>query len=216
MSLRLVKVPEAAPPYDCEAHGAGCPAMRALAGRRHDLTQDPGSGPARDAVVGSGPARDSVPGSRSARNAVVGSGSARDSVPSSGLALDWVPGSRPALAGTAAAGPGGALPWQFAQLIVEIMAGLRPPRQIVGLTTDHARAQARRLAPLLASDRRPRIQRIVTSRPAARAVEMTVIVSIGPRSRALAMRLEHLAARPATPGRPARPDRWLCTAIEAG
>jgi len=96
------------------------------------------------------------------------------------------------------------------------MAGLRPPGQIIGLTTDHAREQARRLAPLLASDRRPGIRRIVTSRPTARAVEMTVIVSVGPRSRALAMRLEHIAARQATPGRPARPDRWLCTAIEAG
>ncbi|HYB14957.1 MAG TPA: Rv3235 family protein [Streptosporangiaceae bacterium] len=106
--------------------------------------------------------------------------------------------------------------WQFAQVIVEIMAGLRPPKQIIGLTTDHAREQARRLAPLLASDRRPGIRRILTSRPTARVVEMTVIVSVGPRSRALAMRLEHIAARPATPGRPARPDRWLCTAIEAG
>ena len=127
----------------------------------------------------------------------------------------------PALAGAAgpgaaAAGPAGAMPWQFARLIVEIMAGLRPPKQIIGLATDQAREQARRLAPLLASDRRPRIQRIATSRPAARAVEMTVVVNIGPRSRALAMRLEHLAGRPATPGRPARPDRWLCTAIEAG
>jgi len=96
------------------------------------------------------------------------------------------------------------------------MAGQRPPRQLVSVTTERARGQARRLAPLLASDRRPVIRRIVTSRPTARVVEMTVIVSIGPRSRALAMRLEHFAARPATPGRPGCPDRWLCTAIEAG
>jgi len=176
MSLRLVDVPDAAPPYDCETHGAGCPAMRAAAASRQDLTRDPGSRPA----------------------------------------LEPMPGSRSALAGAAATGPAGTLPWHFAQLIVEIMAGLRPQKQIIGLTTDHAREQARRLAPLLASDRRPRIQRIATSRPAARAVEMTVIVNIGPRSRALAMRLEHLAGRPATPGRPGRPDRWLCTAIEAG
>ena len=171
MSLRLVDVPDAAPPYDCETHGAGCPAMRAAAAGGQDLTRDPGPRP--------------VPAAES--------------------------GSRPALAGAA-----GAMPWQFARLIVEIMAGLRPPKQIIGLATDQAREQARRLAPLLASDRRPRIQRIATSRPAARAVEMTVVVNIGPRSRALAMRLEHLAGRPATPGRPARPDRWLCTAIEAG
>jgi hypothetical protein len=101
-------------------------------------------------------------------------------------------------------------------VIVEIMAGLRPQKQIIGLATDQARDQARRLAPLLASERRPGIRRIVTSRPTAGVVEMSVIVTIGPRSRALAMRLEHVAARPATPGRPARPDRWLCTAIETG
>jgi Family of unknown function (DUF6459) len=214
MSLRLVKVPEAAPPYDCEAHGAGCPAVRAVAERRRDLTQEIGPRPARDAVVGPVPAPDSVAGSRPAPDSVAGSRPAPDSVAGSGPALAGTAAAGPA--GTGAAGPAGALPWQFAQLIVEIMAGLRPPRQIVGLTTDHARAQARRLAPLLASDRRPRIQRIVTSRPTARAVEMTVIVSIGQRSRALAMRWEHLAARPAAPGRPARPDRWLCTAIETG
>jgi len=198
MSLRLVKVPDAAPPYDCEIHGAGCPAMRAAAASRRDLTREPGSRPILDPAPGSRPALDPAPGSR--------------------LALDRVPGSRltPAGASAAVTGPAEALPWQFAQLIVEIMAGLRPPRQIIGLTSDHARVQARRLAPLLASDRRPRIQRIVTSRPAALAVEMAVIVNVGPRSRALAMRLEHLAARPATPGRPGRRGRWLCTAIEAG
>jgi hypothetical protein len=195
MSLRLVTVPDTAPPYDCETHGAGCPAMRAAAESRQDVTRDPGPRPVPAAERGSRPVPAAERGSRP--------------VPAS------VPGPRSALDG-AAAGPAGALPWQFAQLIVEIMAGLRSPKQIVGLTTDHAREQARRLAPLLASDRRPKIRRIATSRPAARAVEMTVIVNVGPRSRALAMRLEQLAGRPATPGRPARPDRWLCTAIEAG
>jgi Family of unknown function (DUF6459) len=195
MSLRLVTVPDTAPPYDCETHGAGCPAMRTAAASRQDVTRDPGPRLAPAAERGS----------RSVPAAERGSSSAPDSVPSTRSALDG-----------AAAGPAGALPWQFAQLIVEIMAGLRSPKQIVGLTTDHAREQARRLAPLLASDWRPKIRRIATSRPAARAVEMTVIVNVGPRSRALAMRLEHLAGRPATPGRPARPDRWLCTAIEAG
>ena len=33
MSLRLVKVPDAAPPYDCPTHGAGCPAMDAAGGQ---------------------------------------------------------------------------------------------------------------------------------------------------------------------------------------
>jgi Family of unknown function (DUF6459) len=190
MSLRLVKVPDAAPPYDCPTHGAGCPAMDAAPASRSDPTRDPGPRPLRATGSGVPSAAASAPGTPSA------------------------PASAPGA--PAAAGRAGTLPWQFAQVIVEIMAGLRPQKQIIGLTTDHAREQARRLAPLLASDRRPGIRRIVTSRPTARVVEMTVIVSIGPRSRALAMRLEHIAARPATPGRPARPERWLCTAIEAG
>ena len=190
MSLRLVKVPDAAPPYDCPTHGAGCPASGAAAVSRPDPTRDPGSR--------------SVPATESGAPPVPGA----------------APGGPPAL-GAAAGGPmvpghAGAVPWRFAQVIVEIMAGLRPRKQIVGLTTEQAREQARRLAPLLASDRRPAIRRIVTSRPAASVVEMTVIVSVGPRSRALAMRLEHVAAQPATPVRPARQGRWLCTAIEAG
>ena len=39
---------------------------------------------------------------------------------------------------------------------------------------------------------RPAIRRVVTSRPAAGVVEMTVVLGFGPRSRALAIRLEHL------------------------
>ena len=190
MSLRLVKVPDAGPPYDCPTHGAGCLAMGAAAASRSDPTRDPGLRPVPATGSGAAAASASAPGA--------------PAVPAS------------ARAAPAAAGPAGAVPWQFAQVIVEIMAGLRPQKHIIGLTTDHAREQARRLAPLLVSDRRPGIRRIVTSRPTARVVEMTVIVSIGPRSRALAMRLEHFAARPATPGRPGCPDRWLCTAIEAG
>ena len=107
-------------------------------------------------------------------------------------------------------------PRQLALVIVEVLAGVRPDRQLVPVATDRVRARIRNLAPLLAADRRPRIARIVTSRPAARVLEMTVVVNFGARSRALAMRFEHVAARPAAPGWPARPARWLCTAIEAG
>jgi hypothetical protein len=108
------------------------------------------------------------------------------------------------------------LPRQLAQVMVEILAGLRPPRQMVLLTTDRVRAHIRGLAPLLAWDRRPRIQRIMTSWPTACVVEMTVVVNFGPRTRALALRFEHVAARQAAPGLPARPARWLCTEIETG
>ena len=114
--------------------------------------------------------------------------------------------------------PPGAAAWprQFAQVIVEILAGSRPLRQTVPWTTDRVRAQIDLLSQVLASDQRPRIRRIMESRPAARVVEMTVVVSFGPRSRALAMRFEHMPARRPVPGLPTRPARWLCTEIETG
>lgn len=166
-SVQLIEIPDTAPPYDCETHGAACPA-------------------ARDYVVrtGSPPAQPTQP-----------------------------------LAPTASASeppPTAAWPRQFAQVMVEILAGVRPQRQIDVLATDRVRAQIRHLGPVLATDVRPRIQRVVTSRPAARVVEMTVVVSSGPRSRALAMRLEYVAAREPAPGVPARPARWLCTELETG
>ena len=125
-------------------------------------------------------------------------------------------GTTPGAAGQAGAGQATALPRQFAQVIVEILAGSRPLRQTVGWTTDRVRAQIGDLTQVLASDQRPRIRRIVTSQPAASVVEMTVVVSFGPRSRALAMRFEHMPARRPAPGLPARPARWLCTEIETG
>ncbi len=133
--------------------------------------------------------------------------------------------SRPAPAPTGAPGPTAlspaaaqatALPRQFAQVIVEILAGSRPLRQTVGWTTDRVRAQIADLTQLVASDQRPRIRRIVASQPAVSVVEMTVVVSFGPRSRALAMRFEHVPARQPAPGLPTRPARWLCTEIETG
>lgn len=108
------------------------------------------------------------------------------------------------------------MPRKFAQVIVEILAGSRPLRQTVGWTTDRVRAQIGDLIQVLASDQRPRIRRVVTSQPAASVVEMTVVVAFGTRSRALAMRFEHMPARQPRPGLPARPARWLCTELETG
>jgi len=183
VNVRLVKVPDAAPPYDCQVHGAQCP------GPAGQAMAEPTAG-----AAGAAPA---------------------------GLALPVaVPRSVVRPAGAAppavAVDPAAAWPRRLAVVIVEVLAGVRPDRQLVMLATDRVRARVAGLAPLLACGQRPRITRIVTSRPAARVVEMTVVVNFGPRSRALALRVEHMAARPAAPGWPARPARWLCTAIEAG
>ena len=171
-SLRLVKVPPTAPPYDCQVHGARCPA-----------DADVGPGVEETPAVPVLPTR--AVSRRSARPAAVED-------------------------------PATARPRQLAVVIVEVLAGVRPDRQLVSLATDRVRARVGNLAPLLAAGRRPRIARIMMSRPADRVVEMTVVVNFGARSRALAMRFEHAAARPAAPGWPARPARWLCTALEAG
>ena len=105
---------------------------------------------------------------------------------------------------------------QFAQVIAEILAGARSPRQLAPCTTERVRNRIALLTQSLTPGQRPRIRRIVTSRPTAGVVEMTVILSFGPRSRALALRLEHVPGRQPAPGLPARPARWLCTEIEVG
>jgi hypothetical protein len=188
-SLRLVKVPPTAPPYDCQVHGARCPAGA-------DVVPGVEETPAVS-VLPVAPVLPTVP-VLAAAVSPTGEVSRRSARPA----------ARP--------DPVAARPGQLAVVIVEVLAGVRPDRQLVPLATDRVRARIRGLVPLLACDRRPRIARIVTSRPAARVVEMTVVVHFGVRSRALAMRFEHVAARPASPGWPARPARWLCTAIEAG
>jgi hypothetical protein len=137
----------------------------------------------------------------------------------------WAGAAPPGAAGAAGPGPAAGAadgaaatvwPRRFAQAIVEVLAGTRPPKQLASHTTEPVRAQIGLLSRSLAADQRPTIRRIVTSRPVARVVEMTVVLGFGPRTRALAMRLEYLPGRPATPGRPARPARWLCTEIETG
>ena len=109
----------------------------------------------------------------------------------------------------------GQWPSQFAQVLAETLAGARPASQLTPWTTERARAHIRRLGPLMAVDRRPKVQRVHASRPAADVVEVAVVAEFGPRTRALAARLERAAAEPATPGRRGREARWLCTAIES-
>jgi hypothetical protein len=188
--LRLITVPAGWPPYDCETHGAACPVARAAA-----LTEPNVS---HQAPALAGPPRPTAP-----PLAPVQSTAGQDA-------------AGQGRADQSSAGQATALPRKFAQVIVEILAGSRPLRQTVGWTTDRVRAQIGDLTQVLASDQRPRIRRVVTSQPAASVVEMTVVVTFGARSRALAMRFEHMPARQPRPGLPARPARWLCTELETG
>lgn len=194
---RLIAVPGAWPPYDCETHGATCPALG-----------DPGSH-----ADGRSPGADVAgvrPGGEPPNPVAAGGGSGAPDRARPEAAAGGGPDAPAVAAGVTAA-------WhrQFAQVIIEILAGSRPPRQIAGWTTERVRGRIDALSRMLAPDHRPRIRRVMTSRPSALVVEMTVVVGLGPRSRALAMRFEHMPGRPAAPGLPPRPARWLCTELEA-
>ena len=110
-------------------------------------------------------------------------------------------------------GPGGpphGWPQHFAQVLAETLSGARPPRQLTPWTTGQARRHIERLGPALALDATPQVRRLVTFRPCAGVVEMTVVLGVGPRTRALAVRLERDRLSTAPPDAP-----WRCTAIEA-
>jgi hypothetical protein len=103
-------------------------------------------------------------------------------------------------------------------VLAETLAGSRPRGQIRPWATDQALRRIRQLGPMLAAPAggvQPRVRRVVTSRPAAGVVEMTVIVSVGPSIRALAVRLERDGPGRAEHGPAPRAASWICTAIEA-
>src|SRR6266498_371823 len=138
----------------------------------------------------------------------------------SDTALSRAPNARASTVASSAAGPtqdqptGHASPraatWpsQFAQVLAETLAGSRPSRQLNPWTTERARGHIRRLGPLLAANREPRVRRIVACTPSSGVVEMAVVVCFGARVRALAVRLERDGITAASPA-------WRCTAIEA-
>jgi hypothetical protein len=111
---------------------------------------------------------------------------------------------------------------QFAAALAEGLAGVRPVRQLLPWLSSRAAGQFHRLLPVFAAGRQPRVLRVLSASPAADVIEMTLVIAIGPRTRALAVRLEHSVRRqdganPQHPG--ARRDKlgahWICTAIEA-
>jgi Family of unknown function (DUF6459) len=89
----------------------------------------------------------------------------------------------------------GAWPSKFAQVLAETLAGSRPPDQIVPWTTEQTRRRIGQLGPLLATAHRPRVRRLLVMSPASGVLEMTVIVGLGPRVRAVAVRLERAGKR---------------------
>jgi Family of unknown function (DUF6459) len=121
---------------------------------------------------------------------------------------------------------GQAWPRQFAVLLAEALTGDRPARQIRPWLSERGSVHLQRLMPLFGSGQGARVQRVMTTQPTPDVIEMTLIVAVGPRIRALAVRLM-LAPAERRPGwreklptvtaepRSAPPARWLCTDIEA-
>jgi hypothetical protein len=134
-------------------------------------------------------------------------------------------------------------PSQFAQVLAETLAGSRSPGQLGPWTTQQTRRRISQLGPILSTAHRPRVKRVIVTSPAGGVLEMAIIVGLGTRVCALAVRLERTQTSPAgdAPGKfaadrqpadpqgpqaairrgqPARPSPadhpgWICTAIEA-
>jgi hypothetical protein len=104
---------------------------------------------------------------------------------------------------------------RFALPLTEALAGARPVRQILPWTTERARLQLDRLMPLFRGGQRPRVLRVITTRPTPDVIEMTVVVGLERRTRALAVRLERTGPAGQSGRRAAAGPRWLCTAVEA-
>lgn len=185
-AVRLCPIPDSAPPYDDELLS---------------LTARPAAPTSHTAAPAGEP--DQTAGLPGPGQPVLG----RADQPGDHPAPPRSPGRLP---------PGdGSWPGQFAQVLVETLAGSRPPRQMTTWTTERTRARIQRLGPMLAAGQRPQLRRVVAFRPASGVIEMTVVVSFGARVRALAVRLEHTQPPRALPGHQPRTPRWLCTDVEA-
>ena len=194
-AVRLLLVPDSAPPYDDRHGGAdhhGWPSGSSAADEPPDFLE-------RLAPPGAG----EPPAPPEPHQRPVPPGSGEPPAP---------PGPGPRHGGRITAAQ---WPSQFAQVLAETLAGSRSQGQIAPWTSDQARRRIRQLGPMLAAGPAPRVRRVMTSRPAAGVVEMTVIVGCGPKVRALAVRLERDGRRGGRPGRDARSARWICTAVEA-
>lgn len=182
-AVRLLTVPEVAPPFDGDLPGDD--ATMPIPGGRGEACRDGGPRSSEDQDAG-----------RS-----VGMGHSQDTGHGPGAESD----------------AGGDWPERFARLLTEALTGSRPARQLFPWTTERARTHLRKLMPAFSCAQRPRVLRVIITQPTRDVVEMTVIARLGPRTRALAVRLEavRLEAAPRTSSGDASAARWLCTDIEA-
>jgi hypothetical protein len=206
VAIRAGRIPDTAPRYDGQTTGqASGPGRDEPAGERWRAGTHPrrdGAGRAPGGSAGTGPGRRVAASGRSDRERR--GGPQRAGRP--GQPRD----------GSGGAGRGGPeWPSRFAQVLAETLAGSRPPAQVAPWTTERARSHIRRLGPLLMAGQRPVVRHVVTSRPAPDVVEMSAVIAVAGRVRALAIRLELRGPQRAAPGRPGGQARWVCTSVEA-
>lgn len=221
VAIHLVAVPDAAPPYDDALRGAPGGRLPGQTPRGAPGSRPPGQTP------------------RGRRQPAASSDAA-----GVGRAIAAIADATRASAGRPGQGQfAGHWPSQFAQVLAETLAGSRPPSQLGPWTTQQTRRRINQLGPLLSTAHRPRVKRVIVTSPTGGVLEMTVIVGLGARVRALAVRMERTPASPADdppdrhaaglqpadqqgpqaavrPGASAHPNLtgrpgWVCTAIEA-
>jgi hypothetical protein len=97
---------------------------------------------------------------------------------------------------------------QFTQVALEVVAGLRPPGQLLRWTSEEVQgALQRRYALALrvgAHRRRSRVRSVHLASPVEGVVEVAAVVGDGVRCRAIAFRME------------GRAERWQVTALDLG
>ena len=99
---------------------------------------------------------------------------------------------------------------RLAQAVTEVLAGDRPPTQLLRWTTEpvyadlvrEAATTARELSVVRSGRTRPKVTRVVICDVRDGVVEASAIVNLGARTKAMALRLE------------ASGDHWLCTVLQ--
>jgi hypothetical protein len=89
----------------------------------------------------------------------------------------------------------------IAQLVLDVLTGVRPYHHLAGRTTPELFERLESLAARLASRSVPRLGTVRVCEPGPDIAEVAAVATIGSRVQALALRLEH-------------DRRWRCAAIE--
>jgi hypothetical protein len=89
----------------------------------------------------------------------------------------------------------------ISQLVLDVLAGVRPYHHLAGRTTPELFERLESLAARLTGRAAPKLGTVRVCEPAPDVAEVAVVATIGPRVQALALRLEH-------------DRRWRCATIE--